>query len=80
MECAQQHHILYYHNCVFVMVIASSFPTGVHIDLYIRWPLITLAFSKELLLLPWLAMLYCCKMYSCMDVYVCAHTIDYTFF
>ena len=77
VECAQQRLILYYRNCVFVMVIASSSPTtGIHIDLYIWWLLIKLAFSKELLLLPWLAMLYCCKMYLCMDVYVHAHTID----
>ena len=77
VECAQQRRILYYRNCVFVMVIASSSPTtGIHIDLYIWWLLIKLAFSKELLLLPWLAMLYCCKMYLCMDVYVHAHTID----
>ena len=42
-----------------------------------RRPLITLAFSNKLLLLPWLAMLYCCKVYSSTDVYVRAHSIDY---
>lgn len=74
-------------NDKLVVHVFAVFDLGFQSSLYtiiviIWWLLITLAFSEELSelsLLPWLAMLYCCKMYSCLDMYERACTIDYVF-